>query len=123
MADNYVPVDDVLQTIIQATMDDTGWIEAIGTLGNPVQYRRKNGYVFFQTTTGSSNLTQNAYKTVFTLPEGFRPSGVSTVKLACDSGGSPTRPIVAYVQASGEVQVYSNENSKYFNAFGTFPVG
>lgn len=26
-------------------------------------------------------------------------------------------------QATEAVQVYSNENSKYFNAYGSFPVG
>lgn len=101
--------------------DDTGWIEETGVLGNPVKYRRKNGYVFFQTSTGTAAIPKEVKTTVFTLPEGFRPS-IPEVRIGSDSSGSNVRAFSAYVKQNGEVIVFTDVYSKYFNAYGSFPV-
>lgn len=100
--------------------DDTGWITATGNYGNPVSYRRKNGYVHFSSSQGSKNLTKGQYVTVFTLPVGFRPA--KGCQLATDGVGAYTRSIVGYINASGEVKIYSSDGSIYFNAWGCFPL-
>lgn len=60
-------------------LEDTGWITASlgGGLsheaGNPLQYRRRNGIVYFR-----GRLTSNGGSSgsvIFTLPVGFRPDG------------------------------------------------
>ncbi len=101
--------------------DDTGWIETTGTLGNPVSYRRKNGWVYFQSNTGTIKLTGGSYVKIFQLPAGFYNTSQG-VRLSSDGVGATTRAIVGRINSSGAVEVYSNENSIYFNVCGAFPV-
>ena len=101
--------------------DDTGWIETTGTLGNPVSYRRKNGWVYFQSNTGTSKLTAGKYVKVFQLPQGFYNTKQG-IHLSSDGVGATTRAIVGTINTSGIVSVYSNESSVYFNICGAFPV-
>lgn len=122
MADNYVPVDDVLQTIIQATMDDTGWITATGKQGEAVMYRRKNGWVSLTVGSASSQLKSGS-TIVFVLPAGFRPASPNVVRLASDTVGSVSVASAANVNAKGEVQIYLSGKQQYFNIAGSFPVG
>lgn len=100
--------------------DDTGWINATGNYNNPVRYRRKNGWVYFTSSTGTVNIQQDAYTTIFTLPINFRPS--QRVQIASDSGGATTRAVVAYIDTDGTVNLYVSVTSRYFNVSGAFPV-
>lgn len=117
---NYLGSGEKTNNTFTVYNDDTGWIEATGTLGNPVGYRRKNGWVYITSSTGTMNITGDTYTTIFTLPEGFRPS--KRVQIASDSAGATTRAAVAYINTDGTVNLYENVTSKYFNISAAFPV-
>ena len=104
-------------------LTDSGWIFATGQLGSPVKYRKKNGWVYiFVTSATTADIPANTFTTVFTLPEGFRPSGTNgSVRLASDAAGG-TRYTTAIVNEDGNVQIHHTATSKYFNIMGSFPV-
>ena len=108
---------------IKEALYDSGWITTTGTKGSPVKYRKKNGWVYIFVTSATSDIPANTFTTVFTLPEGFRPSGVSgSIRLASDAAGG-ARYTTAIVTEAGEVQIYITASSRYFNITGAFPVG
>lgn len=119
-------VQEILESIksIKEALYDSGWIETTGTKGSPVKYRKKNGWVYvFVTSATTGDIPANTFTTVFTLPEGFRPSGVSgSIRLASDAAGG-ARYTTAIVGTDGNVQIYQTGASRYFNITGAFPVG
>lgn len=77
-------------------LEDTGWITAslTGSLahesGNPLQYRRRNGIVFFRGRLSTGSISSGA--TIFTLPVGFRPDGsAGAVNVFYADSNGPTR--------------------------------
>lgn len=118
-------VQEILETLksIKEALYDSGWIEATGTKGSPVKYRKKNGWVYVFVTPATSAIPANTFTTVFTLPEGFRPSGTGgPIRLASDSAGG-ARYTTAIVDESGNVQIHMTASSQYFDITGSFPVG
>ena len=101
--------------------DDTGWIITQGTLGNAIRYRRKNGYVFLQSSTGTVVLEKNTWTIIGTLPQGFRPT--AQLRLASDSNGSGSRGMVCYINTDGTIHLSTDVHGKYFNIVGCFPLG
>lgn len=100
--------------------DDTGWLQLTGPLENVVRYRRKNGYVFVQTSAGNKALTASAWTTVGTLPAGFRPS--QEILMGSDTAGATNRAVAASLYPSGEIKVYTTSATNYFKVHSCFPL-
>lgn len=76
-------VDAMVVSELIGELEDTGWLEIIGTplavnikapdAGTPVKYRKKNGIVFVSGTFGIVNAPTSGNYTLFTLPEECLP--------------------------------------------------
>lgn len=99
-------------------VSDTGWIE----LNTVIKYRRKNGVVYFN---GYSNnkvgLTANDYKTVGTLPVGFRPT-IEEVKFSVDAMAGDAKNMTAKIGTDGNIRIYAPSAYAYWRCNGSFPV-
>lgn len=118
-------VQEILETIksIKEALYDSGWIEATGSYGSKVKYRKKNGWVSVHITTGTSSIPANTGTLLFTMPDGFKPSSLPTsLRLIGDGAGSTTN-VDGWIDSSGRIYIYRTAAGMYFNVAGSFPVG
>lgn len=108
---------DKILKFIATKLEDSGWIEANGRF---CKYRKKNGFVTICGYSAEGGLEiKNSYKVIATLPEGMRPS--DSVYFAVNpTGGNAS--ISGYVNAKGEINLYSSIATKYWAYSLTYPV-
>lgn len=104
--DTYVPYGKTNAQITQE-LSDTGWITPNATDYPNLKYRRKNGYVTVTQYGVVGSVDAQKTKTLFTLPEGFRPS-VRIDSTAHLAGGTKDCACQFIAQPTGDVNVWAN---------------
>lgn len=114
-------VQEILETIksIKEALYDSGWIEYAEDI-QTVKYCKKNGFVTLWIYNNPTGINAKTWTTVFTLPEGFRPT--MDIRIASDTSSGDLF-CTARVLTNGDVQIYLSIYQRYFNISGTFPVG
>lgn len=117
-------VEDMFTDIAQKAQikDNTGWIDATGTKGSEVMYKRKNGWVYVKVGSATSDIPATTVTPVFTLPSGFRPGTTKTLVIGSDAAGGTAR-VTGTIRDGKNVCVYISEKTRYFNLWAAFPVG
>jgi hypothetical protein len=123
IVDNNLVYDETKDAELKAEWEkpaeiaDTGWL----TLNNYIKYRKKNGLVYvIGECSGSVNLTVNGYKTVGTLPTGYRPS--TSVPFAVDFMGGNASNTTALISSNGAIDIYTTNATSYWRFSATFPI-
>ncbi|MCR5742050.1 MAG: hypothetical protein K6G38_06300 [Gammaproteobacteria bacterium] len=113
-------INDRLKTLEQ----DSGWIYAFNYADdNYARYRKKNGIVYVQCHVkgGTTIPADGNYKTILTLPEGYRSD--EEFGFTVNFIGGPWRNQSGMVYKDGRVAIYiASDSSQYYAFHITFPV-
>ena len=96
----------------------TGWINATGQW----YYRRKSGFVEVECRDYSATTdVPTSWTTIFTLPEGYRPSYRPAIFITVGSGNN--QYVLMQILTGGEVQIVTQQsNVKLYGAYAVFGV-
>ena len=104
--------------VTKAKTDDSGLKNPTVT-GAYCYYRRSGHFVWVSGNASGYALTANSYKTIFTLPSGYRPP----IDIYCPLGlSSATAMGILRIKTSGEVQGWAATNTSYWNFSTTFAI-
>lgn len=104
--------------VLNDNFSDSGWIE----LNTVIKYRKKNGVVYFNGySNNTTGLTANDYKTVGTLPTGYRPT-IEEVNFSVDAMSGDAKNMTAKIGTDGNIRIYSTSTTAYWRCNGSFPV-
>lgn len=95
-------ITEIKSNLIDNDIDDTGWTD----IATYYRYRKKNGIVFVEKYISTSVQVTNTYTTLFTLPEGYRPSysGSASPCIFMVTAASQAQGIDIRVESDGKVQ-------------------
>lgn len=94
--------------------EDSGWIWLAANL----YYRKKNGYVTIRFAV--SGLTSDAWNTLGTLPDGYRPD-YTVIYIGSNGGYSPSYDSLVNVLDTGEIRAKPYGGTYAYGSV-TFPV-
>lgn len=104
--------------VTKAKVDDSGLKDPAVT-GAYCYYRRSGHFVWVSGNAANFALSANNYKTIFTLPSGYRPP----IDIYCPLGlSSATKVGILRIRTSGEVQGWADSNTTYWNFSTTFAI-
>lgn len=104
--------------VTKAKVDDSG-LQNPSVTGAYCYYRRSGHFVWVSGNAANFALTANSYKTIFTLPSGYRPP----IDIYCPLGlSSATKLGILRIRTSGEVQGWADTNTTYWNFSTTFAI-
>lgn len=104
--------------VTKAKVDDSG-MQAPTVSGAYCYYRRSGHFVWVSGNSSGFALSANNYKTLFTLPSGYRP----TIDIYCPLGlSSATAMGILRIRTSGEVQGWATTATSYWNFSTTFAI-
>lgn len=104
--------------VTKAKVDDSG-LKNANVTGAYCYYRRSGHFVWVSGNAANFALSANNYKTIFTLPSGYRPS----IDIYCPLGlSSATKMGILRIRSSGEVQGWADSNTSYWNFSTTFAI-
>lgn len=104
--------------VTKAKTDDSG-LKNPSVTGAYCYYRRSGHFVWVSGNAASFALSANNYKTIFTLPSGYRPP----IDIYCPLGlSSATKMGILRIRTSGEVQGWADSNTTYWNFSTTFAI-
>ena len=104
--------------VTKAKVDDSG-LKDPSVTGAYCYYRRSGHFVWVSGNSANFALTANSYKTIFTLPSGYRPP----IDIYCPLGlSSATKVGILRIRTSGEVQGWADSNTTYWNFSTTFAI-
>lgn len=104
--------------VTKAKVDDSG-LKNPSVTGAYCYYRRSGHFVWVSGNAASFALSANNYKTIFTLPSGYRPP----IDIYCPLGlSSATKMGILRIRSSGEVQGWADSNTTYWNFSTTFAI-
>lgn len=105
-------IDRVLAAVTDK-LSNTGW----QTLNSDIRYRKKNGFVIVNGSSGSTVVSSSTL--VGTLPTGFRPD------IDLDNAGSAmggTADILVRIQANGYIRLWAQPSTNYWSFTFVFPI-
>ncbi len=105
----------------QNKISDSGWIYAWNTSSqNYGRYRKIHNVVYIEVfVSGGTALTKNEYKTLMTLPSGYRPNREIYFAYTNISGGWSGQS--AHVKADGKVELYCDWANQWYGFTLSFP--
>lgn len=104
--------------VTKAKVDDSG-LQNPSVSGAYCYYRRSGHFVWVSGNAANFALTANSYKTIFTLPSGYRPP----IDIYCPLGlSSATAMGILRIRTSGEVQGWAATATTYWNFSTTFAI-
>ena len=111
----------VLNDNKQNKLTDSGWVYAWNTSSqNYGRYRKIHNVVYVEVyVSNGTALTKNDYKTLMTLPSGYRPNRDIFFTYSCISGGWSNQS--ATVKSNGQVALYCDWANQWYAFTLSFP--
>lgn len=118
-----IGTDDIADgAVTSSKIEDSGWIDISSQVGlHRCTYRKKGGIVYLTVESAGDVSIGASYKTICTLPEGYRPT--TPWNFVWQNISSADSRANGWINADGTVQLYSSVAKTYWYGSTSFPAG